>query len=41
MGAKGKTLTTLGVIGLLVVLIFIYVVANSAKKLAQSRKSVV
>ena len=41
MGAKGKTLTTLGVIGLLVVLIFIYVVANSAKKLAQSNRDLI
>lgn len=41
MGAKGKTLTTLGVIGLLVVLIFIYLVANSAKKLAQSNRDLI
>jgi len=41
MGTKGKTLTTLGVIGLLVVLLFIYVVANSAKNLAQSNRDLI
>ncbi len=34
-------MTTLGVIGLLVVLIFIYVVANSAKNLAQSNRDLI
>ncbi len=41
MGAKGKTLTILGIIGLVVVLIFIYVVANSAKNLAQSNRDII
>lgn len=41
MGAKGKTLTTLGIIGLVAVLIFIYVVANSAQNMAQDNRDMV
>ena len=41
MGTKGKVLTTLGVIGLLVALITIYVVANSAQDLAQSNREMI
>jgi len=41
MGTKGKVLTTLGVIGLLVALITIYVVANSAQNLAQSNRDMI
>jgi len=41
MGTKGKTLSTLGVIGLLVALVTIYVVANSAQNLAQDNRDMI
>jgi hypothetical protein len=41
MSTKGKVLTILGVIGLLVALVAIYVVANSAQDLAQSNREMI
>jgi len=41
MGAKGKVLTTLGVIGLLATLIAIYTVANKAQNLAQGNRDMI
>lgn len=41
MSTKGKTLTTLGIIGLVAVLIFIYAVANSAQNMAQDNRDMI
>ena len=41
MSTKGKALTTVGVIGLLVALVAIYVVANDARNLAQGNRSMI
>ena len=41
MSTKGKTLSTLGVIGLAAVLITIYVIANRAQNLAQSNRDMI